>query len=105
MNRIHELEHLNQLNLARLEESESIEEYLKKEIKQLEEIVRQVYAEVSIKCNKIEMHQDKVLRYKYENDLIEAALENRNKKLRPLKEKCNKNKDKVKRRSNHQRRH
>ena len=47
------------------------------------------------------MHQDKVLRYKYENDLIEAALENRNKKLRPLKEKCNKNKDKVKRRSNH----
>ena len=45
--------------LKRLEDVESTEEFIRKEVKRLEEAARQVHQEVSIKHNKIEMHQDK----------------------------------------------
>ena len=87
--------------LKRLEDVESTEEFIRKEVKRLEEAARQVHEKVNIKRNEIEIYQDKALHCKHENNLIEATLENRNGELRALIEKHKENEDRVKRRSNH----
>lgn len=58
--RCRELECINEFHLFWLQETEKMEEYLRKEIERLEKTAGSAHAEAGAKCNELETLQDEV---------------------------------------------
>ena len=63
-----------------------VEEWLYNRIDELENVMIEMHAVVSVKKSEVEILQDEVLYYKYEKGLIEGELENKKDKIQELME-------------------
>ena len=80
------LKHTSKLYLFRSQEAKDIEDHLRKELRDAKNKVSNVHEEIEVKCNEIEILQDKVLCFKHENNLIEGKIVTKTEEISSLKE-------------------